>query len=96
VRLSLDDYGTDRSTIGALSSHPFGTVKVGAAAAARTLATVLAAARGAGAETVAEAVETEAQLAAVRHLGCDAAQGFLLAAPATAEEVGRWLVSRKG
>ena len=96
VRLSLDDYGTDRSTIGALSSHPFGTVKVGAAAAARTLATVLAAARGAGVETVAEGVETEAQLAAVRHLGCDAAQGFLLAAPAAAEEVGRWLASRKG
>jgi len=96
VRLSLDDYGTDRSTIGALASHPFGTAKVDAAAAQRTLATVVAAARGAGMETVAEQVETEAQLAAVRHLGCDAAQGFLFAAPAPAEEVGRWLASRKG
>ena len=65
-------------------------------AAARTLATVLAAARGAGVKTVAEGVETDAQLAAVRHLGCDAAQGFLLATPAAAEEVGRWLASRKG
>ncbi len=96
VLLSLDDYGTDRSTIGALSSHPFGTVKVDAVAGTRTLATVLAAAHGAGLKTVAERVETEAQLAAVRHLGCDAAQGFLLAAPAAAEEVGRWLASRKG
>jgi diguanylate cyclase (GGDEF)-like protein len=96
VRLCLDDYGTDRSTIGALSSHPFGVVKVSAAAAARTLATVLAAARGAGLETVAEQVETEVQLAAVRDLGCDAAQGFLFAAAAPADEVDRWLASRKG
>jgi len=96
VRLCLDDYGTESSTIGALSSHPFATVKVGAAAAARTLATVLAAARGAGVETVVQRVETEVQLAAVRDLGCDAAQGFLLIAPTSAEEVALWLAARKG
>ena len=56
----------------------------------------MAAARGAGVETVAEGVETEAQLAAVRHVGCDAAQGFLLAAPAPAGQTEAWLATRKG
>jgi diguanylate cyclase (GGDEF)-like protein len=96
VRLCLDDYGTDRSTIAALSDHPFGVVKAGAGAAARTLATVLGVARATGVEAVAEGVETEVQLEAVRNLGYDAAQGFLLAAPAPAKEIGRWLAARKG
>jgi diguanylate cyclase (GGDEF)-like protein len=95
VALCLDDYGTDRSTVGALSSHPFGAVKVDATSA-RTLAIVLSAARAAGAETVAERVESDAQLETVRDLGFDAAQGFLFAAPAPADAVGRWLASRKG
>ena len=94
VRLCLDDYGTDRSTIGALSSHPFGAVKFGAVTSARTLATANGAARAAGVETVAKAVETQAQLEAVRSLGCDAAQGFVFAAPAAAEDVERWLYSK--
>jgi EAL domain-containing protein (putative c-di-GMP-specific phosphodiesterase class I) len=95
VRLCLDDYGLDRSTIGVLSSHPFGVVKVAAETGARTLATALGAARAAGLETVAERVETEAQLEVIRSLGCDAAQGFLFALPAPAEAVGRWLASRQ-
>jgi EAL domain-containing protein (putative c-di-GMP-specific phosphodiesterase class I) len=96
LRLCLDDYGTNRSTIGALSGHPFGVVKTPAGASTRALAAVLGAARAGGLETVAEGVETEAQLEAVRSLGYDAAQGFVFAPPAPAEDVGRWLASRKG
>ena len=46
-----------------------------------------------GKGVVAEGVETEAQLGFLRELGCDAAQGFLLARPAVAEEVGRLLAA---
>ena len=46
-----------------------------------------------GKEVVAEGVETEAQLAFLRALGCDAAQGFLLARPRPAAEVGRLLAA---
>ena len=42
---------------------------------------------GLGKRVVAEGVETEAQLAFLRALGCDAAQGFLLARPQPAEEL---------
>jgi diguanylate cyclase (GGDEF)-like protein len=96
VRLCLDEYGTDRSTIGALAGQPFGAVKFAAAADSRTLAIVAGAARAAGVQAMAKGVETDAQLEAVRSLGCDAAQGFLFAAPAPAEQVGRWLASRNG
>lgn len=38
-------------------------------------------------EVTAEGVETAAQLAAVRSIGCDSVQGFLLARPTPAAEV---------
>jgi EAL domain-containing protein (putative c-di-GMP-specific phosphodiesterase class I) len=40
-----------------------------------------------GLETVAEGIETAAQLNAVRRLGCDHVQGFHLARPAPASAV---------
>ena len=48
---------------------------------------VVAAAQALGAFTIAKGVETEAQLAAVRELAIDAAQGNLLGAPAGASEL---------
>ncbi len=97
VRLCLDDYGTDRSTIGALVEPSVRRREVRRAAGEPDACDRARRAHGAaGVETVAKGVETEAQLEAVRDLGCDAAQGFLFAAPAPAEEVGRWLASRTG
>jgi EAL domain-containing protein (putative c-di-GMP-specific phosphodiesterase class I) len=43
----------------------------------------------------AEAVETEAQLAAVRAAGCDRGQGFWFARPMPAPEAATWLVNRR-
>jgi EAL domain-containing protein (putative c-di-GMP-specific phosphodiesterase class I) len=40
-----------------------------------------------GKEVVAEGVETPAQLAFLRMLGCDAAQGFLLGRPTEAGQI---------
>jgi diguanylate cyclase len=40
---------------------------------------------------IGEGVETDAALAALRSIGCDAAQGFLLASPMPAEQLRRWL-----
>jgi diguanylate cyclase (GGDEF)-like protein len=93
VRLCLDGFGTDRFALGALASHPFGQVKVIATTPARMLSAVLGAARALELETVAKAVETAAQLDAIR--SCDAAQGFLLARPGPVEEIEEWLAARK-
>ncbi|MEO7918104.1 MAG: EAL domain-containing protein, partial [Thermoanaerobaculia bacterium] len=49
---------------------------------------IVALAHSMGLEVVAEGVETEAQLAALRAEGCDFAQGYLISAPVAAAEVG--------
>ena len=48
-----------------------------------------------GLTTVAEGVETEECLEQLRAIGCDAAQGFLIARPMPAPDVERWLLDRK-
>lgn len=104
VKLCLDDFGTGSTSLRALSSYPLDTVKfdgsvvVAALAdprAERILGALIGVGRAAGLTTVAEGVETGSQLEATRELGCDAAQGFLLARPAPAEEIERWLAARK-
>jgi len=54
---------------------------------------IVAMAASLGVEVVAEGVETEEQLAQLRRLGCQRAQGFLLARPMSAAAAAR-LVSR--
>ncbi|HTU85671.1 MAG TPA: EAL domain-containing protein [Solirubrobacteraceae bacterium] len=92
VRLWLDGFGADRSTLAALARHPFGAVKIFAATPERRLTAALAAARALDLETVAKAVETATQLEAIRD--CDAAQGFLFAPPASAQATAQVLAAR--
>ena len=48
---------------------------------------IITVAHGLGLRIVAEGVETEAQLEALRNLGCDAAQGYLLARPTPSQDL---------
>jgi diguanylate cyclase (GGDEF)-like protein len=105
VRLCLDDFGTGYSSLSALSRFPFDVVKLddsvtrAAAAdpkAARLLEAVIGVARAAKLRAVAEGIETTAQLEVVRDLECDGGQGFLLAAPAPADDVEAWLRAQAG
>jgi diguanylate cyclase len=43
---------------------------------------------------IAEGVETEAQLSALRRLGCDEAQGHAVSRPLLASELATWLRAR--
>lgn len=104
VRLCLDDFGTGYSSLSALSQYPFDAVKLDRALsesataggrASRMLGAILEVARAAELHAIAEGIETTAQLEVVRKLGCDGAQGFLFAAPAPGDEIGRWLADRK-
>jgi diguanylate cyclase (GGDEF)-like protein len=93
VRVALDDFGTGYSSLAYLQSFPFDKIKIdrafveplgrrhGARAIVAAIATL---ARSLGMETTAEGVEEEAQLEALRALGCTSVQGFLFSRPVDA------------
>jgi EAL domain-containing protein (putative c-di-GMP-specific phosphodiesterase class I) len=96
VRIAIDDFGTGYSQLSYLPELPLDIVKLdrsfvdGIAGEPKRLAlaaSVVQLAHAIGAKVVAEGVENEDDLEAVRDLGCDHAQGFLLARPGPAEDV---------
>jgi diguanylate cyclase (GGDEF)-like protein/PAS domain S-box-containing protein len=96
VRLVLDDFGKGYSSFGYLSRAQFAKIKIeqafvrGAAGGERDclaiVNAIIALARGLGVETTAEGVETEAQAASMRALGCTQLQGFRFGRPAPAAD----------
>ena len=91
VRLALDDFGTGYSSLSYLRWLPLDIVKMDksfvnwaghggrGAAFARTIADL---AHTLGLDVVAEGIETEGQLLAMRSLGCEMGQGYWFAPPA--------------
>jgi diguanylate cyclase (GGDEF)-like protein/PAS domain S-box-containing protein len=97
VRTVLDDFGTGYSSLGYLRRLPFDVIKIDQSfvqdlarpETAAVVMSVLDLARRLGIATVAEGVETEAQLAALRVAGCAFVQGRLFGAAVTAAEAAR-------
>jgi diguanylate cyclase (GGDEF)-like protein len=90
VSISLDDFGTGYSCLSYLHEFPVTTLKVDRSFVQRIgtenerpaiLRAIVALARNLGIEVIAEGVETEGQLAQLRHLECDHAQGFYFSHP---------------
>jgi len=103
VNLSIDDFGTGYASMDQLRRIPFGELKVdrsfvGGAlkdnAARSILESSVDMARKMGLKIVAEGVETEAELALVRSLGCHLVQGFHIARPMDMENFMAWLEAR--
>ena len=90
VEVAIDDFGTGYSSLSYLKHLPFDVVKIDRTFVAGLgvdptdallVDAVIRVVHGLGSKVVAEGVETEIQLATLRELGCDAAQGYLLAQP---------------
>ncbi len=90
VRVAIDDFGTGYSSLSHLKRFPIDTLKVDKTFVAgidvdrgdhAIVAAVIALARALDIDVVAEGVETQAQLDALRALGCDAFQGYLFSRP---------------
>lgn len=95
VHLCIDDFGTGYASLSRIMQLPVDCVKIDSflvarvgedTTAQRQLGAVIDLVRSLGIEhVVAEGVETSAQEAAVRQLGCPMIQGFLYGRPKTAQ-----------
>jgi predicted signal transduction protein with EAL and GGDEF domain len=103
VRVALDDFGIGYSSLGYLRDFPFDRIKIdqsfvrGTANDAVGRAIVRAVAslgQSLGIATVAEGVETEAQMARVVSDGCTDVQGYLISRPMPPNQIDGFLLSR--
>jgi EAL domain-containing protein (putative c-di-GMP-specific phosphodiesterase class I) len=98
VRLAIDDFGTGQSSLSRLRRYPIDTLKIDRSFIAAltpsapvpdvVITAILALGEGLGMNVIAEGVETEEQLVALRGLECPQAQGFLFARPAHPDVIG--------
>jgi diguanylate cyclase (GGDEF)-like protein len=105
LRLMLDDFGTGYSSLGYLRRHPVDVLKIDRSFVhdlgedgrgdAAIIQAIVGMAHALGMRVIGEGVETPGQLGRLVELGCDYAQGFHLARPLAAPEVGA-LLARGG
>jgi len=102
VRFALDDFGTGYSSLGYLQRLPVASLKIDKSfvtplgkaddtVASAIVRAVVELGHSLNLEVIAEGVDSEAVLAAVTALGCDAVQGFFVAMPMEAKRLQRWL-----
>lgn len=94
VCLSVDDFGTGHSSLARLTRHPFSELKIDRSFVMTLttqqrpiVATLIRLAKTLELRVVAEGVEDDATLNALRALGCDVAQGYLLGRPMPADDL---------
>jgi EAL domain-containing protein (putative c-di-GMP-specific phosphodiesterase class I) len=95
IRVALDDFGTGYSSLSHLHRLSFDTLKLDQAFVHQLddprclsiVRAIMSMTTALGCDLVAEGVETSAQLACLRELGCQFAQGYLIGKPRTIESV---------
>jgi len=100
ITLALDDFGTGYSSLSSLHQLPVDTVKIDRSFVCQAdtshhhqvlIEATVKVAQSLGMSTVAEGIETEAQLAAVRAQQCAKGQGYLFSRPLTSASLLDWL-----
>lgn len=96
IHIDIDDFGTGYSNLGYLVRLPISTLKIDRSfvnlinddgANTELVRTIIAMAKNLDLKVVAEGIETKSQLDALKTLGCESGQGFLLARPMAADEL---------
>ncbi len=100
VRVAIDDFGTGYSSLAYLRQFPVDALKIdrsfvaGLASskeAAPLVHTLVRLGKMLGLQTIAEGIEDEEQLLALRREGCDSGQGFLYSRPLPVQDVPAFL-----
>jgi diguanylate cyclase (GGDEF)-like protein len=95
-RIAVDDFGTGYSSLSHLVSFPVDILKIDRSfveglghdkSRESIVAALIVLAQAAGMDVVAEGVEQESQLAALRRLGCAYGQGFYFSRPLPTDEI---------
>jgi diguanylate cyclase len=103
VRISIDDFGAGYTSLGQLKNLPVSELKVDRSfvmamiednSDALIVHSVVDLGHNLGLTIVAEGVETEQALAALKEFGCDVAQGYHLCHPIPAEAFDTWRAER--
>jgi len=101
IRIAIDDFGTGFSSLGRLSELPIDTLKIDRLFTSRLpsdrrsctlVSTIIGLAHAFDMTTVAEGVETQAQLDYLVREGCDESQGYLHCRPLPRSELESWLI----
>ena len=102
VRLAIDDFGTGYSSLSYLRQFPFDVLKIDKSfvdtittSSSRLTSAIAGIAKSLELEIVAEGVEEPDQLAVLRSLACNTAQGFLFSPPVPAGEISALLLGAK-
>jgi EAL domain-containing protein (putative c-di-GMP-specific phosphodiesterase class I) len=102
VQIAVDDYGTGYSSLSHLRRLPLHALKIDVSFVRNMLRnaqdrviveSTVGLAHNLGLTVVAEGIEDEGTLAALRAMGCDEGQGYFIAPPMAAADAGRWMAS---
>lgn len=100
IKIAMDDFGTGYSSLSYLKQLPFNSLKIDISFVRNMLTsesdavivrTIIDMGHNLNMKVVAEGVETEEQLAALKEYGCDVIQGYLISKPVAAEEFEKFL-----
>jgi diguanylate cyclase (GGDEF)-like protein/PAS domain S-box-containing protein len=96
ILIDIDDFGTGYSNLGYLVRLPISTLKIDRVfvslinedgANTEIVRTIIAMAKNLNLKVIAEGIETNSQLDALKELNCESGQGYLLARPMAADEL---------
>ena len=105
IKFSIDDFGTGYSSLSYLKHLPVDTLKIDRqfvkdltqeSSDMKILAAVVSLGEALDKKVVAEGVESAAQLANLKTIECDQAQGFFIAKPMSVEALEEWWHQRSG
>lgn len=102
VRIAMDDFGTGYSSLSSLNSFPFTSIKIDqsfirgeqTARSKKLVKAIIALGASLGMTTIAEGVETPAQLEELSYAGCDEVQGYLISRPIAPEAIPGFLATQ--